>query len=173
MQVAHEVVAFIEPYIALYGAFAILVLVFLESLGAPVPGESALIAASLIASRGDISIVHLLLAAVAGAILGDFTGYLIGRFGGRRLLLRYGWLIKLTPERLAIVENQFRSRGMIIVFFARFVVLLRQLNGLVAGSMAMPWPRFLVANALGGLAWASTWVLGPYFFASLFTGGAR
>ena len=95
--------------------------------------------------------------------LGRQHGYAIGRVGGRPLLQRYGWLVKLTPARLARLESLFRRKGSIIVVGARFVVLLRQLNGLVAGSVAMPWRRFVAANVLGAALWTAAWVLGPYF----------
>ena len=168
MEFAKDVAAVIEPYIAHYGVMAIFVIIFFESLGAPLPGESALITASVLAIRGDIHIFPLFLAAFAGAVLGDSTGYAIGHVGGRRLLQRLGPYVKLTAERLVRFEDMFRRRGAFIVFGARFVVLLRQINGLIAGSMAMPWPRFFAANALGGAAWAALWVLGPYYFADLF-----
>jgi len=95
-------------------------------------------------------------------VLGDSTGYAIGHFGGRPLLLRYGGYVKLTPERLGELERLFRRKGMWIVMGARFVAILRQLNGLIAGSVAMPWPHFLVANAIGAVAWVLVWGLGPY-----------
>lgn len=158
----------IEPYIAAYGALAIFVVIYLESFGAPLPGETGVIAVSLLAAQGELSILHVFLAVLAGGILGDSTGYAIGRLGGRRLLQRFGPLIKLTPERLAAFEDQFRSKGVPLVVIARFLPLLRQLNGLLAGSMAMPWHVFLAANALGALLWTSVWTLGPYFFDDLF-----
>jgi membrane protein DedA with SNARE-associated domain len=168
MHVAQEVTHFVEPYLAHYGVLAIFVVIYLESLGAPLPGESALVAASLLVAHGDIALVPLLVAAWSGAVAGDSTGYLIGRIGGRPLLQRFGPYLKLTPDRLKSFEDLFRRRGAFIVFGARFVVILRQLNGIIAGSMSMPWPHFLVANALGGAAWVAVYVLGPYLFADLF-----
>jgi membrane protein DedA with SNARE-associated domain len=158
----------IEHAIVLYGAVALFVVIFFESFGAPLPGESALIAASLLASRGDLSLGHVFLAAFLGGLLGDSTGFLIGRFGGRKLLVRYGPLVKLTPERLARVERLAQTRGFLMVLGARFVVVLRQLNGLVAGSAGMPWHHFVVANAVGSALWAGLWTLGPYYFTDLF-----
>ena len=99
---------------------------------------------------------------------GDTTGYVIGRFGGSRLLRRYGALVKLTPERLDRLEALFRRRGAFIVLTARFVVILRQLNGLVAGSVLMPWPLFFGANLVGAAAWTACWTIGPYYLGSLF-----
>ncbi len=168
MHFAQEVTHFVEPYLAHYGVMAIFVVIYLESLGAPLPGESALVAASLLVTHGDIALVPLLVAAWTGAVAGDSTGYLIGRLGGRPLLQRFGPYLKLTPERLRSFEEMFRRRGAVIVFGARFVVILRQLNGIIAGSMVMPWPHFFIANALGGAAWVAVYVLGPYLFADLF-----
>jgi membrane protein DedA with SNARE-associated domain len=157
-----------EHLIVLYGSVALFLVIYFESFGVPLPGESALIAASLLATRGDLALEHVFVAAFLGGVLGDSTGFLIGRFGGRRLLVRFGPLIKLTPERLAQVENLAAKRGFLMVLCARFVVVLRQLNGLVAGSVGMPWHHFVVANALGAALWAGLWTLGPYYFADVF-----
>jgi membrane protein DedA with SNARE-associated domain len=164
----HEGIAFIEPYVREYGLFALLVIIYLESLGAPLPGESALIAASALAVRGDFSVVELFIGVWIAAVAGDTTGYAIGRLGGSALLRRYGHLVKLTPERLNSLEELFRRRGAWIVASARFVVVLRQLNGLIAGSVRMPLHSFLAANAIGGAAWTACWTLGPYYLGSLF-----
>ncbi|AHV92472.1 hypothetical protein D554_0504 [Bordetella holmesii 30539] len=86
----------------------------------------------------------------------------------RRLLVRYGHLVKITPERLAALEEQFRKRGLYLVMGARFVVVLRQLNGLIAGSAGMPFHRFLAANVVGALAWTAVWGAGPYLAADVF-----
>jgi membrane protein DedA with SNARE-associated domain len=156
--------AHLEPYVAAYGALALFAIVYLESLGAPLPGESALVAAAALAVRGDLSVVHVLLAAFSGAVLGDSTGYLIGRVGGRPLLMRFGPRVGLTPERYARFSKLMRRRGAWVVMTARFVVVLRQLNGLLAGAMMMPWPVFAAANAAGAALWTGAWVLGVYVF---------
>lgn len=168
MSILQQGLAWIEPAVAAYGAFALFLIIYFESFGAPLPGESALLAASLLAVRGDLAIEHVFLAAWLGGVLGDSTGYLIGRFGGRLLLQRFGHLVKLTPERLEHLEDLARRRGFVMVMTARFVVLLRQLNGVVAGSIAMPWRHFVAANILGAALWAGLWSFGPYFFTDLF-----
>jgi membrane protein DedA with SNARE-associated domain len=162
------IAADIEPYLIAYGVAAIFIVVYLESFGAPLPGETGVIAAGLLASKGDLSIVPLFTAVLAGAVLGDGTGYLIGRFGGRRLIARFGPLVKLTPERFSRIEIAFRDKGPWVVMSARFLPVLRQLNGVIAGTLEMRWPVFLAANAIGALAWTMVWVLGPYFFAETF-----
>lgn len=167
MQFLNEGVTLIEPYVRSYGLLAVFAIIYLESLGAPLPGESALVGASIMAARGDLSLGGVFLVVWAAAVLGDSTGYWIGRFGGRPLLRRYGWLVRLTPERLTYMEDLFRRRGPLIVAGARFVVILRQLNGLVAGSMSMSWWHFVVANMVGAALWAGVWSLGPYLLGDL------
>lgn len=164
----HEGWAIFEPYLKSYGAIAIFVMIYLESMGSPVPGETGVIAASLLAARGELSIVAVYVAVLFGAILGDSTGYLIGRLGGNALLRRFGPRIGLTAERLDAVEDRFAKGGLWIVMAARFLPVLRQLNGLVAGSLAMPFHRFLMAQATGAVLWTSVYCLGPYFFTEMF-----
>ncbi|MBM6595477.1 DedA family protein [Microvirga sp. BT291] len=168
MNLLHEGLAWIEPAITTYGVWALFVILYFESFGVPLPGESALFTCSLLAVRGDLAIGHVFLAAWIGGVLGDSTGYLIGRFGGRYVLERFGPWVKLTPERLARFEGQFKTKGFFIVLGARFVPVLRQLNGLVAGSVNMPWHHFVVANAIGGALWAGVWSFGPYMFTDWF-----
>lgn len=159
--------SFVEPYIATYGALALFVIVYLESFGAPLPGESALITSSLLALHGLLHIDTVLLAVIFGAILGDTTGYMIGRFGGRKLIEKHGHRVKLTPERLARFEILFEAKGFMVVATARFVVLLRQLNGIIAGSMKMNPARFMAANIIGAVGWTLTWGLGPYLLSGI------
>ena len=118
MNFVHDALALIEPYVRQYGLVAIFVVIYLESLGAPLPGESTLVGASVLVARGDVPMAGLFLAAWVAAVLGDSTGYVIGHFGGRPLLRRYGWIVRLTPSRLAELERLFRRRGPIIVVAA-------------------------------------------------------
>jgi membrane protein DedA with SNARE-associated domain len=158
----------VEHWLSAYGAFALFVIIYLESFGAPVPGETSIIAASVLAIRGDLSIVAVVIAAWSAAVLGDTTGYFIGRFGGQPLLRRFGPRIGLTKERFERVAGEVHRHGFIVVMFARFVWGLRQLNGLVAGSLAMPLTRFVPANVIGAGRWVGVWALGPYNFATWF-----
>ncbi|WP_343313736.1 DedA family protein [Brucella sp. BE17] len=159
--------SFLEPYIMAYGALALFIIVYLESFGMPVPGESALIASSLLALHGTLHIENVLVATFVGAVLGDCTGYLIGRFGGRKLILRYGPRFKLTPQRFEHFEKMFERNGFYVVATARFVLLLRQLNGIVAGSMKMNPVKFLAANIIGAAGWTLVWGLGPYLLSGV------
>ena len=146
-----------EALLAQYGIAALFVTITLETLGAPLPGESALIAASAAAARGELSIHAVVLAAFLGSVLGDNLGYLIGRRLGREALLRYGGRFGVTEAAMARAEAVTARWGPLMVVVARFVVVLRQLNGLVAGSTAMPWPRFLAANVVGAGLWVGVW----------------
>jgi membrane protein DedA with SNARE-associated domain len=157
---------YLEPFVREYGVAAVAVILTFESFGAPLPGESLLIFAAVLAARGDIPLGPLLVSAWAAAVVGDNIGYVIGRMFGRALLVRYGARIGLTAERLDKVEAVFRRYGPITVAFARFFNVLRQLNGVVAGVLAMDWRQFLLFNALGGALWVCTWVLGVYYFAT-------
>lgn len=154
----------ISQMITTYGPWAIFALVLVEDFGVPVPGETALITAAVLASQGKLPIESLLPAAWFGAVLGDNIGYAIGRYGGRRAVLHFGGRVGITEDRLGWVERFFARYGGAIVVVARFVVGLRQLNGLVAGIGCMAAPRFMIYNALGAALWVAVWGLGVYWF---------
>ena len=127
-----------------------------ESAGALVPGETSLIIAGALASQGRLSLFVVISVAALAAILGDNTGYLIGRRGLRRLLDRPG---RRAAGRRRLVERGekfFARRGAAAVFFARWLPGLRVVTSWLAGADRMPWRRFLLWNALGGIAWAAT-----------------
>jgi len=130
----------------------------LESMGIPLPGEVILVSAALLASRQDLDIspIWVAVSASAGAIGGDSIGYLAGRHWGDRMfdVLGRRFPKHAGPDRLAYAEHVFARYGVWAVFFGRFVALLRIFAGPVAGALRMPYPRFLAANALGGLFWA-------------------
>lgn len=130
----------------------------LESMGIPLPGEVILVSSSLLASRPDLDIspVWVALAASAGAIVGDSLGYLAGRHWGDRMFDVIGRRFPkhAGPDRLAYAKHVFASYGVLAVFFGRFVALLRIFAGPLAGALRMPYVRFFTANALGGAIWA-------------------
>jgi membrane protein DedA with SNARE-associated domain len=127
-----------------------------ESLGIPLPGEIALVSAALLAANHVVDIWWVAVAASAGAIVGDSIGYAIGRRGGRPLLERLGrrFPAHLGPPQLARAEQTFQKWGVWAVFFGRFIALLRILAGPLAGALRVPYPKFLMANAAGGIIWA-------------------
>jgi len=131
-------------------------LVGAESAGALVPGETALIFAGVQAAQGRLSLPVVIAVAASAAILGDNTGYLIGRQGLRRLVGRPGRLQRRREQALARSEDFFRSHGAAAVFFGRWLPGLRVFVSWLAGANHMPWPRFLLWNALGGIGWAAT-----------------
>ena len=153
-----------EALLAHYGIAALFLTITLETLGAPLPGESALIAASAAAAHGEFPIRDVVLAAFVASVLGDNLGYLIGRRLGRATLLRYGGRVGVTEAAVARAEAVTRRWGPLMVVVARFVVVLRQLNGLVAGTTGMPWPHFLAANLLGAALWVGVWTTLAYRF---------
>lgn len=153
-----------EGFITAWGAAALFVCLTFESLGAPVPGESAVIFASAAAAAGKLDIRTVALAAFAGAVLGDNIGYLIGRKLGRPVILRFGKHVGLGEAQLDRAEAVARKHGPVMVVFARFVVVLRQLNGIVAGTTGMHWATFGVANAVGAALWVGTWTTLAYRF---------
>jgi membrane protein DedA with SNARE-associated domain len=158
----------LAPLLDHYGYLAVALIVLIESFGPPLPGETVIIAASIYAGAGTLNIWAVGVIAFSAAVVGDNIGFVIGRRGGRALIDRYGRYIGATPERFEKAEAFFVRHGYWIVVVARFVEGLRQLNGIIAGTVAMPWLRFLAANAVGALLWVSLWTLGPYFFAGFF-----
>jgi membrane protein DedA with SNARE-associated domain len=163
-----HVLSIVKPWIVAYGVMALFVTILLGSFGVPLPSESAIVSASVLALRGDISIVSVVGAAWSAAVLGDTIGYLIGRAGGRPLLMRFGPHIGLTRNRLEKLAARVHRNGFSVVVFARFVWILRQFNGMLAGAFSMPIWRFILANVIGAGLWVAVWALGPYFFATWF-----
>jgi membrane protein DedA with SNARE-associated domain len=158
-----HLIGLIDPLVRQYGVVAVAIIITLESFGAPLPGESLLIFGSVMAERGNMSFPLLLLFAWIGGVVGDNIGYLIGKRLGRVVLLRYGQKIGFTPKRLSQVEAVFARYGTFTVAFARFFNVLRQLNGVVAGTLRMDWWRFLLFNALGCALWVLTWGLTGFY----------
>jgi membrane protein DedA with SNARE-associated domain len=134
-----------------------------ESMGIPLPGEVTLVTASLLTVKEVGSPWGVAIAASIGAIVGDSIGYTFGRRGGRPLLDRLGRRFPkhLGPKEMAKAESMFERFGTWAVFFGRFIALLRILAGPLAGALKVPYPRFLLANASGGILWAfgTVWVI--------------
>jgi membrane protein DedA with SNARE-associated domain len=147
----------VHEFVTNYGYLAVFLGIFFEDFGLPTPGETMLIIGAALASHGSLNIYWLLPIAWAGAVIGDSIGFLIGATGGHRLLTRYGSKIGITEARLRKVETFFERYGDIVVVFARFFIILRQFNGIVAGALAMPWPRFFLYNAIGAALWVGFW----------------
>ncbi len=146
-----------------YGLFLLFVLVAMESAGIPLPGETALVAAGVLASRGDMDIVAVIAVAATAAIVGDNIGYWAGRLGGRRLLERWEPLERHASRVLPWSERFFQRHGGKTIFLARFVAVLRVTAALVAGISRMHWWLFFLWNAAGGIAWAMAVGLVAYY----------
>jgi len=138
-------------------------LVMGESSGVPIPGETALITAAVLASRGKLTIEAVLPLAALGAIVGDNIGYAIGRKGGRWILERPGRFHRQRLEVLRVGEPFFKRHGPKAVFFGRFVLGLRVWASWLAGATHMHWRSFVLWNALGGICWATGVGLIAYF----------
>ncbi len=163
----------LHQFVAEYGYLAIFVLVALESAGVPMPGETALVSAAVLAGRNELHIGLVIACAAAAAVVGDNAGYWVGREFGFPLIYRYGAAIHIDEGRLKVAQYLFQRHGGKIVFFGRFVAVLRAFAAFLAGVNHLPWPRFLLFNALGGIVWATVFGLGGYFLGLAFEHYAR
>jgi membrane protein DedA with SNARE-associated domain len=153
----------LDGLFAEYGYAVIFFGIMLESIGLPLPGESLMIAAALYAATTHrLSILELVPVAATGAIIGDQIGYFVGRWIGVRYLTEWGRKIGITRDRLDLGQFLFRKYGAEVVFFGRFVAILRTFAAVLAGANRMPWPSFLKWNALGGIGWTTLYGFGAY-----------
>src|ERR1700730_16019701 len=141
-----------------YGPWIIFGIVALESAGVPLPGETILVAAALLATTGQISIVVVVLASAAGAIVGDGIGYMVERRFGLPLIRRYGRYIRLDENRLLIGRYLFFRYGNVVVFFGRFVAVPRMFAALLAGANSMPAGRFFLQHNWWSLLGVPLWL---------------
>lgn len=144
----------LHHFLDTWGYIAVLVFVGIESTGIPFPGETMLVTASAYAGAGHLSIPLVIATAAAGAILGDNLGYWVGHTGGRSVALRYGKYVRLDQDKLEVAERFFARHGDKTVFLGRFVAVLRAWAAFLAGLNKMPWPKFLLFNASGGICWS-------------------
>jgi membrane protein DedA with SNARE-associated domain len=150
-----------------HGLPLLFAVIMLESFGLPLPGETALIAFGVLASQGNYSIVTVIVVAAAAAIIGDNLGYwIVGRWGGRALFERWGPLRRYSERFLPAAERLMAKHGGKIVFFGRFIAVLRYTAAWAAGIAEMPWGEFLFWNAAGGVCWATGVGLLAYYAGS-------
>jgi membrane protein DedA with SNARE-associated domain len=154
----------VAPILDRWGYFAVAGVIGVESFGVPAPGQTIMVAAAIYAGAGRLNVFAVAAIAFVAAVLGDNIGYWIGVRGGRKLALRWGRYVFLTPERLHRAEGFFARRGGRVVMIARFIDGLRQLNGVIAGITAMPWRTFLIYNAIGAALWVGVWTTVSYLF---------
>jgi membrane protein DedA with SNARE-associated domain len=146
-----------------YGLIALFLVVMLESGGVPLPGETALVAAAIFASHGELNIVEVIAVAAAAAIIGDNLGYWVGRTGGRKLIERIPFLDRWSSRALPWAERFFQRHGGKTIFLARFFSVLRVTAAWVAGISRMHWWTFFLWNATGGIVWATLVGLLAYY----------
>ena len=135
---------------------ALFALIFGESAGVPLPGETALLTAGVLAGAGHLSLPLVIVVAVAAAVIGDTLGYWLGRSGGRAVLTHRGPLAAFRAHALERGERFFERHGAKTVFLGRFVPGVRVVTAVLAGASAMTWPRFTVYNVSGAFVWAAT-----------------
>jgi len=148
-----------EPVLVEYGLLVIIASIAIEGFGIPAPGQSLLIAGALLSTRGEFDIRLLLVSAWFAATAGSMLGYIIGRLGGRKLLLR----LPLSPSRLERMDTFCRRHGTLLVILSRFIDGPRQLTGIFFGSLKMPATLFLLATSAGAVLWVGFWGLGSYY----------
>jgi membrane protein DedA with SNARE-associated domain len=151
-----------------HGYWVVAVVIGIESMGVPLPGETMLVLAAIYAAEtGRLDLTTLIALASIGAIVGDNVGYWIGREFGYPLVRKYGRYLGLDDTRIKIGQYLFLKYGAKVVFFGRFIALLRILAAFLAGVNLMHWTTFLLANAGGGVLWASVFGMLGYFLGSV------
>jgi membrane protein DedA with SNARE-associated domain len=147
-----------------YGYAAVFVFVMVESLGIPFPGETMVIAAAVYAgSTHHLTVWLIWLVASAGAIIGDNIGFAIGHWGGYALVRKYGRKVRLNEAKLKVGRLIFDRHGGKVVFFGRFISILRTYAAFLAGTNQMRYLRFLAFNAAGGIVWSAVYAFGFYY----------
>ncbi len=142
----------------------LLLLVLLESLGVPLPGEIALVTAAAYASSGRISIFIVIALAAIGAIVGGVLGYWIGIKGGLPLVTRYGAYIGVRKSHVDRAHAFFERNGSKTILFGRFIAILRTWAAIVAGAAAMSFAKFVTYNTIGSIVWAIVFGWLGYYF---------
>ena len=161
----HEALEKAKILLDRYGYAAVFGAIFLEGIGIPAPGEVLVLAAFAEAGRGSLNIVLLATLTILAAVAGNSVGYAIGRFGGRRILLK----LPMNEDRLTRATALFDRYGGWFILVARFIDGPRQLNGIIAGTLNMPWWQFSFWNLAGALLWVLVWGGGAYWFGRDFT----
>jgi len=150
-----------------WGYWTVPAVLLLENAGVPLPGETVLLFASFLAyEERRLHLPYIILLATAACTLGDNLGYLLGHFGGRRLLQRYQHIFRVRERTIRRGERLFARHGHVAIFFARFIFGMRIIAGPLAGVLRMPWRQFVIFNFLGAAAWVTTISLIGYFFGS-------
>lgn len=150
--------------IGTYGYGILFVLVAVESLGIPLPGETALVTAAAFAANGSLNVAWVYAVGILAAVVGDNSGYWLGRSGGLQLVERYGHHVGLTARKLTKVRRFYESHGAKTVLIGRFIAVLRSWAAVLAGVMRMSYPRFIAFNAVGCILWTTVFTTVGYLF---------
>jgi membrane protein DedA with SNARE-associated domain len=154
----------LSELLAQYGYLAVALFMFIESIGIPIPGESALITAAAVAGSGAMSIFGVFFAALAGNVLGGMAGYWMGVRGGQAVVTRFGRFLRINDASIAKANEFFTRHGASALIVGRYVAVVRSFLGMIAGVSAMPRRKFLLYNAVGGMIWSLTFTLVGFFF---------
>jgi membrane protein DedA with SNARE-associated domain len=152
----------LDGWLSTLGYAAVALFVGVEGIGVPIPGETMLIAAAIFAAEGHLSIAGVIVAAALGAVVGNCIGFGIGWFGGYPLLRRFGKYVRLNEPQVKVGRYIFMRYGTKVVFFGRFVSILRTYLAFLAGANHMPVPRFLAAIIAGAVVWAAVYGITAY-----------
>jgi membrane protein DedA with SNARE-associated domain len=161
----HSISHYIHVLIDTYGLLVVAGCIGLESIGIPLPGETALIIGSVIAGRThELNIVEVIVTATCASFVGRIFGYMIGAKFGYWLLLRYGSYIRITQTRVKLGQYLFLQHGAMIMIIAQFVPVMRAIAGILAGANRMPWRHYLFACFVGALVWSIFFGLAAFTF---------
>jgi membrane protein DedA with SNARE-associated domain len=162
---AAHVFELLRTYLAEYGYWAVAVILLLENAGLPLPGETVLLLASGLAfSEHRLRLPFIIVVATAAATLGDNLGFVIGHYGGRPLLERYGKVFRISAATINKGEELFRRYGASAIMVARFIAGMRIIAGPLAGVLRMPWRKFAIFNFLGAILWVTVISCVGYLF---------
>jgi membrane protein DedA with SNARE-associated domain len=162
---AHPLLDLLRGALVHYGYWAVAGALFLENAGLPLPGETVLLLASFLAySEHDLRLPYVIVVGICAATIGDNTGFAIGYYGGRPLLERYPYLLRIPKRRIRQGERLFERFGPAAIFFARFIFGMRVIAGPLAGVLRMHWKKFVVFNFLGAALWVSVISSAGYLF---------
>jgi membrane protein DedA with SNARE-associated domain len=151
----------------LYGYWAVFVGIAIENTGIPLPGETIVITGGFLAGSGELNYWWVLSSAIAGAVLGDNFGYLIGKVGGWQLLVKVASIFRIQEQQLELARERYSKNAAQAVFFGRFITLLRIFAGPLAGITQMPYKKFLLYNFGGAAVWATTIVSLSFFLGKI------
>jgi len=161
----HQIFEMIRQYLAEYGYWTIAIALLLENAGLPVPGETILLAASFLAfSEHRLHLPSIIVVGIVAATIGDNIGFVIGHYGGRPLLIKFGKYLFIRPQTIEHGEKMFARYGASLIFVARFIAGLRVIAGPLAGVLRMHWRKFAIFNFLGAVLWVSVIATAGYLF---------